>query len=232
MKRPKGGKPYYPDGVTPPPILPEAEHLKTCGLPLSDAEFDYVRGAMAVYAVSRQPRLTFGGWMMIAGALAIGETKAAKTAKSRTGAAYNAVYGPFLRASGFAFINKGDRWALRQLFENRAKIEPWWASLSPTDRAHANAPQEVWKKFNAADQDEVAKLGRAYHRKKHELPSQSEYVAALEELRAFMEQRIDELEATIIALGGSIPRHTKPTQDADPLGDEAAQERPEPMFEE
>ena len=117
--------PVYPDTMTVPPTLPDAAALADCGLPLTHEEFNYVRAAMGMMAVARRPKLVWNGWKLVGGALLLADRYAVKAAGNSTGPAYNRHIGPFLRASGFTFLNAGVRWAARQCAANFEAIDAW-----------------------------------------------------------------------------------------------------------
>jgi hypothetical protein len=221
-----GLPPVYPDTMTAPPTLPDAAALADCGLPLTREEFDYVRAAMGMMAVARQPKLIWNGWKMIGVALALGERYAVKAAGNSSGPAYNRFIGPFLRASGFTFLNAGVRWAARQCAVNFEAIDQWRETLSPEERSRLNNPIDVWKAFSARDnadgQPQRPKLRRRRKKGDHERASLLEYVVALEEQRDDLQAKVDYLDGLIRELGGDPHRHA--------LNGESAKPRA-PMFE-
>ncbi len=95
--------------------LPEAVTLRELGLPFSETELTQIRTAMALYKASRQPQLTWAGWKVIGLALNIGEVRAEQYADGvvHSRGPYGDAIRAFLNATGFAFLNKGVRCALR-----------------------------------------------------------------------------------------------------------------------
>ena len=104
----------------------------------------------------------------------------------------------FLNATGFAFLNKGVRYALREIIKHLDEVDAWHEALLPTDRAHLNNPIDVWKRYRedqakgksrAPRQLPVTKQRRGY-------PSMlEEFQAVLDALEA-SEARTDMLETT------------------------------------
>jgi hypothetical protein len=230
MPRKPALPPIYPDSVTVPPTLPEAAALAQCGLPLSREEFDYVRAAMGLMAVARQPKLTWNGWKLVGGALALAERYAVALAKNTSGPAYNRHIGPFLRASGFSFLNAGVRWSARQCALHFDEIDAWRATLSTEERARLNNPIDVWKTYNERDADGGPQRPKVRRRKKgdHAVASMLEYVAALEEQRDDLVATVEYLNGLIRELGGDPHRRHAP---ANPGAAEPARTPPEPMFD-
>ena len=111
-------------GVKLPTALPEVGKLNLAEtkLKFSTAEYADVKTAMSIYAASRKPQLYFEGWLVIGNALELAETKATKLAKGviTSRGEYGQAIEKFLRLTGFKFINKGERWALRQIMTNKA----------------------------------------------------------------------------------------------------------------
>ncbi len=197
-KRPALPGPYA-DSIKEPPDLPEAVTLRDSGLPLSKPEFDLVRAAMAVHAASRQPKLTWQGWKLIGAAIAVAEKHTRKLAGGQTtGKGYNLQIAVFLRATGFAFLNKGVRWALRQCMARVESIDEWRETLSPNEREHLQNPIDVWDQFNKRDVEhpERPKI-RAGSKKHREQVTLLEYCVALEEQIASLKEQLDEAQAAL-----------------------------------
>lgn len=224
-----GLPPVYPDTMTAPPTLPDAAALAECGLPLTKEDFDYVRAAMGMMAVARQPKLIWNGWKLVGGALALADRYAVKLAGNSTGPAYNRFIGPFLRASGFTFLNAGVRWAARQCAVNFEAIDAWRETLSPEERSRLNNPIDVWKAFSARDnaegQPQRPKLRQRGKKGDRERANLLDYVVTLEEQRDDLQATVDYLNDIIRELGGDPHR--------DAMSGESPEPRPakEPMFE-
>lgn len=187
----------YTDTVKRPPRLPDAMTLHQSGLPFSKSEFDLVRAAMAVHASSRQPKLTWQGWKLIGTALEIAEAHVKRAADGQTtGRAYNQMIGEFLRASGFTWINKGVRWALRQCMAQVETIDEWRAELSDREREHLHNPVDVLDQFNRRNTSAAPKRPKLKPVKRghREQSSLLEYCIVLEERIAELEEQCDRLQ--------------------------------------
>lgn len=136
-------------GLRLPTPLPSAEKLQL-DLRLPPAELEAVRQGMRTYAASRQPQLTFDGWMIVDRAIAVGEKAALKAGGGRTTSrgGYGVTLEEFLKRTGFKFVNKGVRWSLRQIRDNYDEVIAWRDSLLPSDRNHLHEPITVWQRFN------------------------------------------------------------------------------------
>jgi hypothetical protein len=202
-QRPKGRVPHYPETITPPPVLPDAHSLRSCGLPLKEDEFDLVRAAMATHAVSRQPKLTWRGWKLIGAALLIGERYAKKAAGGASeGGAFNYALAPFLRTTGFAFLNKGVRWAARQCALHAETIDPWRESLPDHMRSHLHNPIDIWDAYTRRNerQDPPRPNIKRGSKTAREQASLVEYCVALEEQVEALREQLEEAEAALAEL--------------------------------
>jgi hypothetical protein len=141
--------PFVDGTLTPIPDLPEATTLRELGLPFTDAEFTHIRTAMALFKAAKAPQLTYEGWKVIGLALGVGEARAKQHAKGvvHSRGPYGQAISRFLNATGFAFLNKGVRWALRMWVDNLSDVDEWHASLDRNDRAHLNNPIDVWDRY-------------------------------------------------------------------------------------
>jgi hypothetical protein len=187
----------WPDSVRPPPVLPDAESVLKLGLKLTEQETTVIRTAMCIHTVSRQPKLTWTGWRHIAVACAIGAEHARKAAGGRDDSPlYRNVMTPFLRGTGFIFLNKDDRAAAVRMLPRWDEIDEWRTSL-PRDRQQAlNNPREVW----AAYVDHRRELGdpearpRPPGRKHRQFPSLLEQMEALAEQLEMAQERAERAE--------------------------------------
>ena len=190
------------------PDLPEATTLRELGLPFTEAEFTLIRTAMALYKASRQPQLTDAGWKVIGLALNVGEVRAKQQAKGvvRSRGPYGQAVARFLNATGFAFLNKGVRWALRQRIDNLEDVDEWLDSLDPTDRAHLNNPIDVWDRY-LSDQHTPKPSGkeRPTTRQRKGYPNLLEELAALQDALEASEERRDMLEGTLFDVLATVP---------------------------
>jgi hypothetical protein len=204
-RRPSLQRPFTPFVGGPltagPPLpLPEAVTLRELGLPFSDTELTHIRTAMALYKASRQPQLTWAGWKVIGLALNIGEVRAKQYASGvvhSRGPYGDAVRG-FLNATGFAFLNKGVRWALRECINALDEVDPWHEGLADNDRAHLNNPIDLWDRFC-----EDRRTGKTRSkplpvtRQRRGYPSVLEEIQALQDSLEAAEQRSEMLEITL-----------------------------------
>jgi hypothetical protein len=166
---------------------------------------------MALHKASRQPQLTYDGWKVIGLALNIGEVRAKQQADGvvHSRGPYGQVIARFLNATGFAFLNKGVRWALRQWIDNLDAVDVWHESLDPNDRAHLNNPIDVWDRY-CTDQREPklrAKL-RPTARQRRGYPTLLEELQALQDALEASEERRDSLEMTLDDLLEKVPPAT------------------------
>jgi hypothetical protein len=167
---------------------------------------------MALYKASRQPQLTYDGWKVIGLALNIGEVRAKQHARGvvHSRGPYGQVIAQFLNATGFAFLNKGVRWALRQWTERLDEVDPWHDSLLPNDRAHLNNPIDVWDRF-CADQHAVKPRGerqRPTTKQRRGYPSLLEELQAVQDALDATQEQNDMLAATMVDLLASVPAET------------------------
>lgn len=190
------------------PDLPEAATLRALELPFSEQEMTHIRTAMALHKASRQPQLTWDGWKVIGLALNIGEVRAKQHARGviNSRGPYGQAIGQFLNATGFAFLNKGVRWALRECISRLDEVEPWHDSLEPNDRAHLNNPQDVWDRFCADQKSPKANTKpRPDTRQRRGYPSLLEELTALQGSLEASEQTRDMLEETLFDVLGAVP---------------------------
>jgi hypothetical protein len=176
--------PFVGGTLTPIPELPEATTLRELGLPFTDAEFTHIRTAMALYKAAKAPQLTYEGWKVIGLALSVGEARAKQHAKGiiHSRGPYGQAVGQFLRATGFAFLNKGVRWALRQWIDNLGDVDAWHAGLDRNDRAHLNNPIDVWDRYSSD-----ARKPKASGKLRPSVMRQRAYPNLLEELQALQD---------------------------------------------
>lgn len=203
-------RPFRPFTEEPLPLtavpslpLPEAATLRTLGLPFSENELTHIRTAMAPHKASRQPQLTFDGWKCIGLALNFGEVRANQHAEGivTSRGKYGQALSQFLRASGFIFINKGVRWALRQIIERLDEVESWREGLLANDRSHLNNPIDVWDRFcEDQRQPRGQQPQRPVTRQRRGHPSILEQAVALQEALEQSEAARDMLESTLFGL--------------------------------
>jgi hypothetical protein len=164
---------------------------------------------MALHKASRQPQLTWDGWKVIGLALNMGEVRADYHARGvvTSRGPYGQAMARFLNATGFAFLNKGVRWALRECINNLADVDEWRDSLEPNDRTHLNNPIDVWERFKEDQRNPRSYSKRdQVTRQRRGLPSMLDQVVALQDMLDGAEQKVDELEATLIEiLGATTP---------------------------
>ena len=180
--------------------LPEAATLRELGLPLSETELTHIRTAMALYRASRQPQLTWAGWKVIGLALNIGEVRSKQYADGEVHSRgpYGVAVRAFLNATGFAFLNKGVRWALRQCVERLDEVDPWHEALDPNDRAHLNNPQDVWDRFLEDHRKSRSRSSKALAtRQRRGYPTVLEELQALQDALDAAEVRAEMLDATL-----------------------------------
>ena len=183
------------------PSLPEATTLRELGLPFTEPELTLIRTAMALHKASRQPQLTWDGWKQIGLALNIGTVRANQHARGvvTPRGPYGRAIGQFLNATGFAFINKGVRWALGECIDHLEEVDPWRDSLESSDRGHLNNPIDVWDRFREDQRNPRASARSSM------LPGSAEawlrcwnQVLALQELLDDVNLKRDELEADMV----------------------------------
>jgi hypothetical protein len=123
--------------------------------------------------------------------LNMGEVRAKQHARGVVHARgpYGQAIAKFLNATGFAFVNKGVRWALGEWIDHLDEVDAWHESLITTDRAHLNNPIDVWERFRA---DQGAEKPRA-ERQRPATKQRRGYPSVLEELQALQ----DALEASV-----------------------------------
>ena len=189
-------------GVKLPTALPEVGKLNLAEtkLKFSTTEYADVKTAMSIYAASRKPQLFFEGWLVIGNALELAETKATKYAKGviTSRGEYGQAIEKFLRLTGFKFINKGERWALRQIMTYKADVIEWRDSLLGSDREHLNNPIDIWERFNKDDRKPREggrqRPKRMRHKEQNNLLDQLEALGALVES---LKDRLSMAETTI-----------------------------------
>jgi hypothetical protein len=187
----------WPDSVRPPPVLPNAESVLKLGLKLTTDETTVIRMAMAIHTASKQPKLTWTGWRHIAVACAIGSEHARKAADGRDDTpVYRATMTPFLRGTGFIFLNKDDRAAAVRMLSRWDEIDAWRSSLPRHRQQALNNPREVW----AAYVEHRRELGdpeakpRPPGRKHRQFPSLLEQMEALAEQLEMANERAERAE--------------------------------------
>jgi hypothetical protein len=137
-------------------------------------------------------------------ALNMGEVRAKQHAR---GGPYGQVITQFLNATGFAFLNKGIRWALREWIDHLDEVDAWHESLITTDRAHLNNPIDVWERFRA---DQGAEKPRA-ERQRPATKQRRGYPSVLEELQALQdaleasEERSNMIDMTLDSVIEAVP---------------------------
>src|SRR6516225_8363509 len=146
---PDVGTPFVGGTLTAVPELPKAATLRELGLPFTEAELTHIRTAMALHKAARQPQLTYDGWKIIGLALNIGEVRAKQHAGGvvHSRGPYGEALRDFLNATGFAFLNKGVHWALRECIQHLDEVDSWHDGLESAERAHLNNPIDVWGRF-------------------------------------------------------------------------------------
>jgi Asp-tRNA(Asn)/Glu-tRNA(Gln) amidotransferase C subunit len=195
--------------MLPPSSLPEATTLRELGLPFTETELTHIRTAMALHAASRQPQLTYDGWKVIEFALNIGEVAATRHAKGvvHSRGKYGDALRKFLNATGFAFANKGMRYALREIIKHLDEVNAWHEDLIATDRAHLHNPIDVWDRFRedqAADKPRV-KRQRPVTKQRRGYPSVLEELQALQDALEASEERSNMLDMTLDSVLESVP---------------------------
>jgi hypothetical protein len=201
--------PFVGGTLTAVPELPEAATLRALGLPFTEAEFAHIRIAMALHKASRQPQLTYDGWKVIGLALNIGEMRAKQHAKGvvHSRGPYGQAIAGFLNATGFAFLNKGVRWALRQWIDRLDEVDPWHEALDPNDRAHLNNPIDVWDRFCTDQRDPKARRKErpVTAKQRRGYPSLLEELQALQDALDAAQERSDMLESTLLDVLEAVP---------------------------
>jgi hypothetical protein len=200
--------PFVGGTLTPPPELPEATTLRELGMPFTDAEFTHIRTAMALYKAAKAPELTYEGWKVIGLALSVGEARAKQHAKGivHSRGPYGRAISQFLNATGFAFLNKGVRWALRQWIDNLSDVDEWHASLDRNDRVHLNNPIDVWDRYTRDGRKPKAssKL-RPDVMKRRAYPSLLEELQAVQDALEDAERRGETLELILEGVLANVP---------------------------
>lgn len=193
--------PFVGGTLNPAPELPEATTLRELGLPFTDTELTLIRTAMALHKASRQPQLTDAGWKVIGLALNVGEARARQRADGvvHSRGPYGQALARFLNATGFAFLNKGVRWALRQRIDHLDEVDAWLESLNPNDRAHLNNPIDVWDRYCSDQRGPGSRAkARSFTRQQRKgYPSLLDELAALQDALDASEERRDMLEVTL-----------------------------------
>jgi hypothetical protein len=200
--------PFVGGTLMPPPDLPEATTLRELGLPFTDAELTHIRTAMALYKASRQPQLTYAGWKVIGLALSVGEARAKQHSKGivHSRGPYGRAISQFLNATGFAFLNKGVRWALRMWIDNLSDIDEWHASLDPSDRLHLNNPIDVLDRFTSDGRKPKASTKlRPSVMKKRAHPNILEELQAVSEALEAAERRGETLQLILEDILANVP---------------------------
>jgi hypothetical protein len=203
--------PFVGGTLTAVPELPEAATLRELGLPFTEAEFAHIRTAMALHKASRQPQLTYDGWKVIGLALKIGERRAKQQADGvvHSRGPYGQAIAGFLNATGFAFLNKGVRWALRQWIDRLDEVDPWHEGLDSNDAAHLNNPIDVWDRFCADQRDPKPRSKqRPSTIKQRDYPSVLEELQALQDALDASEERRNMLESSLVDVLEAVPPET------------------------
>lgn len=203
--------PFVGDTLKPVPELPEAATLRELGLPFTEAELTHIRTAMALHKASRQPQLTYDGWKVIGLALNIGEVRAKQHARGEVHSRgpYGVAVARFLNATGFAFLNKGVRWALRLWIDNLEEVDAWHESLDTNDRAHLNNPIDVWDRYRTDQHTPKPRIkGRPLAKQRRGYPNLLEELQALSDALEAAEERSGMLETTLLDVLEAVPFDT------------------------
>lgn len=203
--------PFVGGTLKPVPELPEAATLRELGLPFTEAELTHIRTAMALHKASRQPQLTYDGWKVIGLALNIGEVRAKQHAKGivHSRGPYGQVIAKFLNATGFAFLNKAVRWALREWIEHLDEVDAWHESLDPNDRAHLNNPIDVWDRYRTDQRAPKPRIReRPLTKQRRGYPNLLEELQALSDALEAAEERSGMLESTLLDVLEAVPTDT------------------------
>lgn len=91
-------------------------------------------------------------WLAVGEAIQVGRHHAmieANTNRPR-GSRYDAIFGDWLRQTGFDTLDKGDRKRLLDCWEHRAEIEAWRQTLPTNKRLLLNHPSSVWRNWRKA----------------------------------------------------------------------------------
>ena len=205
-------KPFVGGTLTAIPPLPEAATLRELGLPFSETELTHIRTAMALHKASRQPQLTYDGWKVIGLALNIGEVRAKQHADGavHSRGPYGQAIAQFLNATGFAFLNKGVRWSLREWIRRLEDVDQWHASLETNDRAHLNNPIDVWTRFCEDQHGDRAQRAREIPltRQRRGYPSLLEELQALQDALDSSEQRVELLDEALSDVLEAVPEES------------------------
>jgi hypothetical protein len=195
--------------------------LRALGLPFTEAELTHIRTAMALYRAAQQPKLTYDGWKIVGLALNMGEVRAKQQAKGVVHS--RGPYGPtirqFLNATGFAFINGGIRFSLREIIDRLDEVDAWHEALLPSDRDHLNNPIDVRDRFFADKRNPKAQA-RQHHtvtRQKRGYPSLLEEYHALQDALAASQERSSMLEDALQNVLAVVPFDTLARLDDDKL---------------
>ena len=203
--------PFVGGTLKPIPELPEAATLRALDLPFTDTELTHIRTAMALHKASRQPQLTYDGWKVIGLALNIGEVRAKQHAKGvvHSRGPYGVAIALFLNATGFAFLNKGVRWALRQIISHLDEVDAWHEGLDPNDRAHLHNPQDCWERFVADQRNPKSRSKpRPVTMQRRGYPNYLEQLIALQDACEDAERRSEILETMLLDVIGAVPSET------------------------
>jgi hypothetical protein len=204
--------PFVGGTLKPIPDLPEATTLRELGLSFAEDELTLIRTAMALHKESRQPQLTDAGWKVIGLALNVGEARAKQHADGvvHSRGPYGQTIARFLRATGFAFINKGVRWALRQRIDHMEDVDAWLDSLIPSRRAHLNNPIDVWDQY-CEDQrtpKSQTKPRPLTSRQRRDHVNLLDELTAVQDALEALEVRYGMLDATMLDILAPIPPET------------------------
>src|SRR5262249_23186342 len=108
----------------------------------------------------------------------------------------------FLNATGFAFLNKGVRYALREIIKQLDEVDAWHEDLIATDRTHLHNPIDVWDRFREDQAKGKPRTQRPLPvtRQRRGQPNLIEEVCALQDALEALEQQRDTLETDMIEM--------------------------------
>jgi hypothetical protein len=145
--------------------LPDLNAPLDVGFEMTQNQIEAVKIGMAIHSVSRKPALLWSGWKHVAVAISIGVEQAFKASKGRKDTPeYRKVMTPFLRKTGFIFLNKNDTACAVRMLPEWDDIDAWRASLPLSQQRNLNNPREVQ---DAYDKRENKPAGKPRHGEKH-----------------------------------------------------------------
>jgi hypothetical protein len=172
--------------------LPDLDAPLDVGFEMTQNQIEAVKIGMAIHSASRKPALLWPGWKHVAVAISIGVERALKTSKGRKDTPeYRKVMTPFLRKTGFIFLNKNDTACVVRMLPEWDDIDAWRASLPLSQQRGLNNPREVWDAYDKREDKPAAGKPRHGEKQRRKMPTPREqYLAMCIELELAQERLV------------------------------------------